>query len=73
MGSLFKRNLLRSFMLALGASVAAYCLAWGLLVTHQELEVAGRTPLLIALWVFPIVLVGSLIVYAAKSSASRRS
>jgi lipopolysaccharide export LptBFGC system permease protein LptF len=72
MGSLFKRNFLRSLGLALGASIATYLLAWGLFITHQELDIAGQTPLLIALWVFPIVLIGSLIVYAAKSSGSRR-
>lgn len=72
MPSFLTLNILRSLMLALGASIAVYALAWGLFTTHQELEVSGRAAFSLAAWTFPIVFVGSLIVYAAKGAGSRR-
>lgn len=72
MPPLLKTNLLRSLLLALASSFFVYLLLWGLVATHPELEIPNRADVETALWTFPIVLFGSLIVYAAKTAAARK-
>jgi hypothetical protein len=72
MEPLLKQGLLRSFLLSLGTSVAAYALTWGLYATHGELGLSSRSALSVGIWTFPIVFVCSLLFYAVKSAAARR-
>jgi hypothetical protein len=62
-----KHSLCLSLLLGLAGGLAAYALAWGLFTTHPELGMepgSGRT---IALWVAPLIFLGSLIYFAARS------
>jgi len=54
-----KRNLLRSFLLSLGISLAAYALTWGLFITHGELGISSHAAVSVGIWTFPIVFVCS--------------
>ena len=67
-----KRNLLRSFLLSLAISLAAYALTWGLYATHGELGLSSHAALSVGIWTFPIVFVCSLLFYGVKSAAARR-
>lgn len=63
----FKRNLALSLLLGLGGGLAAYALAWGLFTTHPELGMEPASGRSIALWVAPLVFLGSLIYFAARN------
>jgi hypothetical protein len=63
----FKRNLVLSLLLGLAGGLAAYALAWGLFVTHPELGTEPASGRAIALWVVPLVFLGSLIYFAVKN------
>jgi len=63
----FKRNLALSLLLGLGGGLAAYALAWGLFTTHPELGMEAASGRSIALWVAPLVFLGSLIYFAARN------
>jgi hypothetical protein len=62
----FKRNLALSLLLGLGGGLAAYALAWGLFTTHPELGMEPANGRAIALWVAPLLFLGSLIYFAAR-------
>jgi hypothetical protein len=63
----FKRNLVVSLLLGLAGGFSAYVLAWGLFTTHPELGMEVATGRTIALWVTPLIFLGSLIYFAARS------
>ena len=63
----FKRNLALSLVLGLGGGLAAYALAWGLFTTHPELGMEPASGRSIALWVAPLIFLGSLIYFAARN------
>jgi hypothetical protein len=63
----FKRNLALSLLLGLGGGLAAYALAWGLFTTHPELGMEPSSGRAIALWVAPLIFLGSLIYFAARN------
>jgi hypothetical protein len=63
----FKRNLALSLLLGLGGGLAAYALAWGLFTTHPELGMEPANGRAIALWVAPLICLGSLIYFAARN------
>lgn len=67
----FKRNLLLSVLIGLGAGLAAYVLAWGLFTTHQELGMESRSALAIAAWTAPLAFAASLIYFAARHAGRR--
>lgn len=67
-----KQNLLRSFLVSLGISLAAYALTWGLYATHGELGLSSHAAVSVGIWTFPIAFVCSLLFYAVKSAAARR-
>jgi hypothetical protein len=62
----FKRNLALSLLLGLGGGLAAYALAWGLFITHPELGMEPASGRALALWVAPLVFLGSLIYFAMR-------
>jgi hypothetical protein len=72
MQSWAKRSLLRGLAYALVLSIAAYALSWGLFITHEELGVSPGVALTIAIWTFVIVLLGSVVLFAARSADARR-
>ncbi len=63
----FKRNLALSLLLGLGGGLAAYALAWGLFTTHPELGMEPASGRAIALWVAPLIFLGSLIYFAVRN------
>lgn len=63
----FKRNLALSLLLGLGGGLAAYALAWGLFTTHPELGMEPASSRSIALWIAPLIFLGSLIYFAARN------
>ena len=63
----FKRNLVLSLLLGVGGGLAAYALAWGLFTTHPELGMEPGSGRAIALWVAPLIFLGSLIYFAARN------
>jgi hypothetical protein len=65
----FKRNLALSLLLGLGGGLAAYALAWGLFTTHPELGMEPANGRAIALWVAPLIFLGSLIYFAVRNHA----
>lgn len=65
----FKRNLALSLLLGLAGGLAAYALAWGLFTTHPELGMEPDSGRAIALWVAPIIFLGSLIYFATRNRA----
>jgi ABC-type antimicrobial peptide transport system permease subunit len=71
MEPLLKQNLLRSFLLSLGISLAAFVLTWGLFTTHGELGISSHAALSVGIWTFPVAFVCSLLFYAVKSAARR--
>lgn len=72
MPATLKSNLVRSLLLALASSLFVYALLWGLVATHPELGIPSRADIETALWTFPLVLCGSLLVFAAKMTGARR-
>jgi hypothetical protein len=72
MQRLLRRNLLLSLILAVGASLGAYALAWGLFTTHDELGIPTSAAVSIAAWVLPIAFLCSAIVLATRSAGARR-
>jgi hypothetical protein len=62
-----KRNLVLSLLLGLAGGLSSYVLAWGLFTTHPELGMEPVSSLVIALWVAPLIFLGSLIYFAARS------
>ena len=66
-----KCRLWLSFGLALMASVAAYLMAFFLFTIHEEIGVSADAALPIAGCTFPIVFLGSLIVYLVKRLGGR--
>lgn len=62
-----KRYLVLSLLLGLAGGLAAYALAWGFLTTHPELGMEPARGRSIALWVAPLVSLGSLIYFATRS------
>ena len=67
-----KRSLWLSFGLALMSSVAAYFLAFFLFTIHEEIGISVDVALPIAICTFPVVFLGSLIVYQVKRFGGRR-
>lgn len=63
----FKRNLVLSLLLGLGGGLAAYALAWGLFTTHPELGMDPASGRAIALWVAPLIFLGSMIYFGTTS------
>lgn len=63
----FKRNLVLSLLLGLAGGLAAYALAWGLFTTHPELGMEPASGRPIALWVAPLIFLGSLIYFATRN------
>ena len=63
----FKRSLVRSLLLAVAGALSAYLLAWGLFTTHPELGIEPASGRAIALWVAPLIFLGSLIYFLARS------
>jgi hypothetical protein len=63
----FKRNLAFSVLLGLAGGLFAYFLAWGLFTTHPELGMEPARGRAIAMWVAPVVFVGSLIYFAVRN------
>ena len=63
----FKRSLALSLLLGLAGGLAAYALAWSLFVTHPELGMEPGSGRAIALWVAPLVFLGSLVYFAVKN------
>lgn len=63
----FKRNLMLSLLLGIGGGLASYALAWGLFTTHPELGMEPASGRSIALWVAPLISLGSLIYFAARN------
>jgi len=63
----FKRNLALSLLLGLGGGLAAYALGWGLFTTHPELGMEPASGRSIALWVAPLIFLGSLIYFVARN------
>jgi hypothetical protein len=59
----FKRNLVLSLLLGLAGGVSAYVLAWGLFTTHPELGVEPASGRAIALWVTPLIFLGSIVYF----------
>lgn len=72
MPSLFKRTLLLSITCAVGISLAAYALAWGLFTTHEELGIPPGAALSIAAWILPIAFLLCVIIFATRSAGARR-
>jgi hypothetical protein len=63
----FKRILTLSVLLGLGGGLAAYALAWGLFTTHPELGMEPASGRGIALWVAPLIFLGSLGYFATRN------
>jgi len=63
----FRRNFVLSVLLGLAGGLAAYALAWGLFTTHPELGMEPASGRSIALWVAPLIFLGSLIYFAARN------
>ena len=72
MQPLLKRNLLLSLTFAVGSSLAAYALAWGLFTPHEELGIPSSAALTIAAWTLPIAFLLSVLIFAARSAGARR-
>jgi hypothetical protein len=63
----FKRSFVLSLLLALAGGLSAYALAWGLFTTHPELGMEPGSGRSIALWIAPLIFLGSLIYFATRS------
>jgi hypothetical protein len=64
-----KHCLFISVALAVGASAAMCVLAYFLFTIHEEIGISAAAALPLAVWTFPIVFLGSLIVCLARSSS----
>ncbi len=62
-----KRNLVLSLLVGLGGGLSAYVLAWGLFTTHPELGMEPASGRTIALWVAPLVFLGSMIYFGTRN------
>lgn len=62
----FKRNLILSILLGLAGGLSAYVLAWGFFTMHPELGMEPASGRTIALWVTPLIFLGSLIYFSAR-------
>ena len=62
----FQRKLIISLALGLAGGLFAYFLAWGFFTTHPELGMDSARGTVIALWVAPVVFVGSLIYFSVR-------
>jgi hypothetical protein len=62
-----KRNLALSLLLGLGGGFSTYVLAWGLFTTHPELGMEPASGRAVALWVAPLIFIGSLIYFSVRS------
>lgn len=67
----FKRILLLSILIGVGAGLAAYALAWGLFTTHQELGMESKSAFAIAAWTAPLAFAASVVYLAARNSGRR--
>lgn len=63
----FKRNLLLSLLLGVAGGLSAFVLAWGLFTTHPELGMEPASGRAIALWVTPLIFLGSMIYFGIRS------
>ena len=63
----FKRTLALSLLLGVGGGLAADALAWGLFTTHPELGMEPASGRSIALWIAPLIFLGSLIYLATRN------
>lgn len=63
----FKRNLVLSLLLGLAGGLCAYVLAWGLFTTHPELGMEPARGFAIAVWVVPLIFLGSMIYFRTRS------
>lgn len=63
----FRRSLVLSLLLGLAGGLGAYALAWGFFTTHPELGVEPASGRAIALWVAPLVFLGSLVYFATRN------
>jgi len=59
----FKRILVLSLLLGLAGGLCAYVLAWGLFTTHPEVGMEPASARTIALWVAPLISLGSMIYF----------
>lgn len=62
-----KRNLVLSLLLAMAGGLATYALAWGLFTTHPEIGMEPASGRTIALWIAPLIFLGSLIYFSARN------
>jgi hypothetical protein len=63
----FKRSIVISLLLGLAGGLSAYVLAWGFFTAHPEADMNPASSRTIALWVTPLVFLGSLLYFAARS------
>ena len=63
----FKRSFVLSLLLGLAGGLSAYACAWGLFATHPELGMEPTRAFIVALWVTPLMFLGSLIYFWARS------
>ena len=63
-----KSSLFLSAGLAAIASAATYVLAYFLFTIHEEIGISAETALPLAMWIFPIAFVGSLVVCLIRKS-----
>ena len=68
MDATLKHCLFFSIALAVVASAAMYVLAYFLFTIHEEIGISAAAALPLAVWTFPIVVLGSLVVCLARSS-----
>lgn len=69
MDATLKHCLFFSIALAVVASAAMYVLAYFLFTIHEEIGISAAAALPLAVWTFPIVFLGSLVVCLARSSS----
>jgi Zn-dependent protease with chaperone function len=62
----FKRSLVLSLLLGLAGGLCTYVLAWGLFTTHPELGMEPASGRAIALWIAPLIFLGSLLYFATR-------
>ena len=65
-----KRNFVLSSLLGLAGGLSTYALSWGLFTTHPELGMEPASGRVIALWVAPLIFLGSLIYFLVRSRRS---
>ncbi len=67
-----KRNLGWSLLLAALTSIAVYGLAFEFFTVHEEAGIPAQAAWPIACWTFPIVFLGSAVVFAARKAGERK-